>query len=191
MDILICDAKEKRERLLAEIKTLEKEIRDTNLRETIEKNYDILKNVLQQHQEYIKDKKMRKLRRDAKDYDTCRVFTFARKFDNTNTDNRGNRISLPAAHTVSNITTSDTDLSSCSSNTSEEASSSLQEQRSTTHNKSSFLLEMERFRRGQKYNRLAQATHIKEPEGAREKGAEPVNNKIGMTTRSVTRNTKN
>ncbi|KAJ1151760.1 hypothetical protein NDU88_004540 [Pleurodeles waltl] len=121
MDILIRDAKEKRERVLAEIDTLEKEIRDTNLMETIEKNYNILKNVLQQHQEYIKEKKMCKLRRNANDYDT----------------------------------------------------------------------EMERFRRGQKYNRSAQVTHTKELEGVREKGAESVNSKIGMTTRSVTRNTKN
>ncbi|KAJ1176045.1 hypothetical protein NDU88_001329 [Pleurodeles waltl] len=62
------DAREKRERLLLDIETLEKEIQDTNLKEAIDKNYDILKNVLQQHQEYIKEKKMRKLRRDANDY---------------------------------------------------------------------------------------------------------------------------
>ncbi|KAJ1110886.1 hypothetical protein NDU88_008232 [Pleurodeles waltl] len=128
MDILIRDAKEKRERLLAEIDTLEKEIQDTNLKETIEKNDNILKNVLQQHQEYIKEKKTRKLRRDANDYDTGRIFTFARKFDNSNTDISTNRISL-AAHSVPNIATSDTDLSSCSSITSGEAGSSLEEQR--------------------------------------------------------------
>ncbi|KAJ1113728.1 hypothetical protein NDU88_001970 [Pleurodeles waltl] len=68
MDILIRDAREKRERLLLDIETLEKEIQDTNLKEAIDKNYDILKNVLQQHQEYIKENKMRKLRRDANDY---------------------------------------------------------------------------------------------------------------------------
>ncbi|KAJ1192916.1 hypothetical protein NDU88_002222 [Pleurodeles waltl] len=170
MDILIRDAREKRERLLLDIETLEKEIQDTNLKKAIGRNYDILKNVLQQHQEYIKEKKMRKLRRDANDYAAERVFTFAHKFDNINSDNRVERAPTLAVHTISSITTSDTDLSSCSSVTSEEAISSMQEQRNISHNKSTFLLEMERFRKGTKYNRLAQATHTREPEGGRDKG---------------------
>ncbi|KAJ1110568.1 hypothetical protein NDU88_007918 [Pleurodeles waltl] len=191
MDILIRDAKEKREQLLLDIETLEKEIQDTNLKEAIGKNYDILQNVLQQHQEYIKEKKMRKLRREANDYATGRVFTFARKFDSMNSDNRVERALVSAAQTVSSIATRDTDLSSCSSITSEEATSSMQEQRNITHNKSTFLLEMERFRQGQKYKRQAQATHLREPEGGREKGVESANNKTGVTTRSAMRNMKN
>ncbi|KAJ1143015.1 hypothetical protein NDU88_009327 [Pleurodeles waltl] len=190
MDILIRDAKEKRGRLLLDIEILEKEIQDTNLKEAIERNYDILKNLLQQHQEYIKEKKMRKLRRDANDYAAGRVFTFAHKFDNFNSDKRIERAPTPAMHTITNTTTSDTDLSSCSSVTSEEASSSMQVQRNISQNKSTFLLEMERFRKGQKYNRVAQVTHTREPEGGRDKGADSANNKTGMTTRSAIRNTK-
>ncbi|KAJ1165293.1 hypothetical protein NDU88_005721 [Pleurodeles waltl] len=185
------DAREKRERLLLEIEALEKEIQDTNLKETIEKNYNILKDVLQKHQEYIKEKKMRKLRRDANDYVTGRVFTYAHKFDNINTERQDNKAPLPSVSTLSNITASDTDLSSCSSVTSEEAGSSLQEYRTTINTKSTFLLEMERFRRGQKYNRMAQATHLKEPEGGSEKVSEPAANKTEVTTRSVACNMKN
>ncbi|KAJ1129800.1 hypothetical protein NDU88_008165 [Pleurodeles waltl] len=191
MDILIRDAREKREQLLLDIETLEKEIQDTNLKEAIDKNYDILKNVLQQHQEYIKEEKMRKLRQDANDYAAGRVFTFPHKFDNINSDNRVERAPALAAQTISSITTSDTDLSSCSSITSEEATSSMQEQRNISHNKSTFLLEMERFRKGQKYNRLAQATHTREPEGGRDKGVDSANNKTGVTARSAMRNMKN
>ncbi|KAJ1117876.1 hypothetical protein NDU88_006072 [Pleurodeles waltl] len=190
-DILIRDAKEKRDRLLVDIETLEEEIRDTNLKEGINKNYDILNNVLQQHQNYIKDKKMRKLRHDANDYATGRVFTFAHKFDKIINDNRPNRTSLPPVKTVSSITSSDTELSSCSSITSEEASSSRQEQGFLSHSKSTFLLEMERFRRGQRHNRNTQATHTREPEGVRETRAELTNNKTGVTTRSTTRSMKN
>ncbi|KAJ1177892.1 hypothetical protein NDU88_003144 [Pleurodeles waltl] len=191
MDILIRDAREKRTRLLVDIETLEKEIQDTNLKDAIDKNYDILKNILQQHQEYIKEKKMRKLRRDANDYAAGRVFTFAHKYDNINHDNSAENTSVSAAQTASSITTSDTDLSSCSSIASDEATGSMQQQMNITHSKSTFLLEMERFRRGQKHNRLTQATHVREPEGGREKGAELTNNRIGMTTRSAVRNMKN
>ncbi|KAJ1104458.1 hypothetical protein NDU88_001871 [Pleurodeles waltl] len=191
MDILIRDAREKRDRLLVEIELLEKEIQDTNLKEGITKNYDILNKVLQQHQIYIKDKKMRKLRRDANDYATGRVFTFAHKFDNFNNDNRTNTASLPPAQPVSSITSSDTELSRCSSITSDEASCSRHDQDSLSHIKSTFLLEMERFRRGQRHNRNTQATYPREPEGEREKRAEQINNKTGVTTRSVTRNLKN
>ncbi|KAJ1120654.1 hypothetical protein NDU88_008816 [Pleurodeles waltl] len=191
MVILIRDAKDKRERLLTDIEVLEKEIQDTNLKEAIGKNYNILKDILQKHQEYIKEKKMRKLRHDANDYVKGRVFTYAHKFDNMNTERQDNRAPLPAVPSVSYVTTSDTDLSSCSSFKSEEASSLPHEQRAITNNKSTFLLEMERFCRGQKYNRMAQTTYTREPEGEREKVSEPVTNKTGVTTRSFARNMKN
>ncbi|KAJ1104301.1 hypothetical protein NDU88_001713 [Pleurodeles waltl] len=77
MDILIRDADEKRDRLLKEISELEKEIQGTNLSEAITKNYGILKGVLQGHQEYVREKKMRKLKRDAIDYSTGRVLTYS------------------------------------------------------------------------------------------------------------------
>ncbi|KAJ1207430.1 hypothetical protein NDU88_002821 [Pleurodeles waltl] len=133
MDILIRDAREKRTRLLIDIETLEKEKQDTNLKDAIDKNYDIIKNILQQHQEYIKEKKMRKLRRDANDYAAGRVFTFAHKYDNINHDNRAEKTSVSAAQTTSSITTSDTDLSSCSSVASDEASGSIQDRMNITH----------------------------------------------------------
>ncbi|KAJ1156403.1 hypothetical protein NDU88_009122 [Pleurodeles waltl] len=79
VDILIRDAREKRERLLVDIEVLEKEIQDTNLKKAIDKYYNILRDVLQKHQTYIKEKKMSKLRRDANDYVTGRVFTYAHK----------------------------------------------------------------------------------------------------------------
>ncbi|KAJ1128398.1 hypothetical protein NDU88_006777 [Pleurodeles waltl] len=190
MDILIRDAREKRERLLSDIEVLEKEIQDTNLKEVIEKNYNILKDVLQKHQEYIKEKKMCKLRRNANDYVTGRVFKYAHKFDNMNMVRQDNRAPLPTGSTQSNLTASDTDMSSCLSITSDEANSSLREHKTITNTKYTFLLEMERFRRGQKHNKMAQATFLREPEGGREKVSEPAANKTGVTTRSGGRNMK-
>ncbi|KAJ1170549.1 hypothetical protein NDU88_002424 [Pleurodeles waltl] len=86
MDILIRDAKNKREKLLQDIAQLEKEINDIDSPDTKTRNFNILKGVLQKHQLYIKDKKVRKLRRDDNDYKKGRVFTFARKFDNSKLD---------------------------------------------------------------------------------------------------------
>ncbi|KAJ1105813.1 hypothetical protein NDU88_003217 [Pleurodeles waltl] len=190
MDILIRDAKDKRECLLTDIKTLEKEIQDTNLPEAIDKNYHILNNVLQKHQEYIKEKKLHKLRRDGNDYAKGRVFTYARKFDNLNSDRQDNRATAIGPAGMPNATTSDTDLSSCSSFTSEDTNSLPPQQVTTSSNKSTFLLEMERFRRGQKHNKMPPTTHTREPEGARERVPEPVTNTTRVTTRSVARNLK-
>ncbi|KAJ1207463.1 hypothetical protein NDU88_002854 [Pleurodeles waltl] len=89
MDILIRDADEKREKLLVEISELEKEIHVPNLSEAITKNCGILREVLQGHQEYVREKKMCKLKKDATDYATGRVFTYSPKFDNINLERRG------------------------------------------------------------------------------------------------------
>ncbi|KAJ1211042.1 hypothetical protein NDU88_006404 [Pleurodeles waltl] len=91
MNILIGDAMEKRDKLLLDISILEKEIQDTNLSEAIEKNYGILKEGLRKHQEYVKDSKMRKLKRDANDYTTGKVFTYSCKFDNINVERQSDR----------------------------------------------------------------------------------------------------
>ncbi|KAJ1177265.1 hypothetical protein NDU88_002526 [Pleurodeles waltl] len=191
MDILIRDAKKKREKLLLEINILEKEIQETNLSEAIEKNYAILKEVLRKHQDYVKDKKMCKLKRDANDYASGRVFTYSRKFDNINTERQGDKIAGQNPTTPLNTTTSDTDLSSSSSIVSEEASSSAQEQSTTTSGKSSFLLELERFCRGQKQTRIGQDTYRREPEEAKERMQQVETGKAGVTTRSASRNMKN
>ncbi|KAJ1091750.1 hypothetical protein NDU88_004867 [Pleurodeles waltl] len=190
MDILIRDAKDKRERLLTDIKNLEKEIQDTNLTEAIDKNYNILSSVLQKHQEYIKEKKLHKLRRDANDYAKGRVFTYARKFDNLNSDRSVNRATTAFEAGISNVTASDTDLSSCSSLTSDDTNSVPPQQATTSSNKSTFLLEMERFRRGQKLNKMPSTTHTREPEGAGERVPEPVTNTTRVITRSTARNLK-
>ncbi|KAJ1175289.1 hypothetical protein NDU88_000577 [Pleurodeles waltl] len=86
MDILIRDAKDKRDKLMQEITLLEKEIDDIDCTDNKAKNYNILKDVLHKHQLYIKDKKLRKLKRDDNDYKNGRVFTFARKYDILRTD---------------------------------------------------------------------------------------------------------
>ncbi|KAJ1121828.1 hypothetical protein NDU88_000347 [Pleurodeles waltl] len=190
MDILITDAKDKRERLLTDIKTLEKEIQDTNLPEVIDKNYNILSGVLQKHQEYIKEKKLHKLRRDANDYAKGRVFTYDRKFDNLNSDRPDNRATAVVSAGMPNVTTSDTDLSSCSSFTSDDTNSLPPQQATTSSYKSTFLLEMERFSRGQKHNNMPPNIHIREPEGARERVPETATNTTRVTTRSVARNLK-
>lgn len=52
-----------------------------NLVEATEKNVVILKEKLRKHQEDIKMRKARKLKRDGRDYLAGRVFTFASKFD--------------------------------------------------------------------------------------------------------------
>ncbi|KAJ1112947.1 hypothetical protein NDU88_001207 [Pleurodeles waltl] len=190
MDILIRDAKDKRERLLIDIKNLEKEIQDTNLTEAIDKNYNILNGVLQKHQEYIKEKKLHKLRRDANDYAKGRVFTFARKFDNLNSDRSDNRAITASLAGTSNVTASDTDLSSCSSLASDDTNSVPPQQATTSSNKSTFLLEMERFRRGQKFNKMPPTTHTRELEGVGERVPEPVTNTTRVITRSTARNLK-
>ncbi|KAJ1115636.1 hypothetical protein NDU88_003858 [Pleurodeles waltl] len=190
MDILIRDAKDKRERLLIDIKNLEKEIQDTNLIEAIDKNYNILSSVLQKHQEYIKEKKLHKLRRDANDYSKGRVFTYARKFDNLNSERSDNRTTTTSSAGFSNVTASDTDLSSCSSLASDDSNSVPPQQATTSSNKSTFLLEMERFRRGQKINKMPSTTHTREPEGAKERVPEPATNTTRVTTRSSARNLK-
>ncbi|KAJ1144745.1 hypothetical protein NDU88_011042 [Pleurodeles waltl] len=54
MDILIRDAKDKRDKPMQEITLLEKEIDDIDCTDNKVKNYNILKDVLHKHQLYIK-----------------------------------------------------------------------------------------------------------------------------------------
>ncbi|KAJ1140134.1 hypothetical protein NDU88_006494 [Pleurodeles waltl] len=153
MDILIRDARMKTDKLLADIVTLEKEIGDINLPEAKVKNYEILKDVIRKHHDYIKDKKTWKLRRDDNDYKNGRVFTFARKFDNIKTDKSEGVTHINTTNTVSVASTSDTERSSASSMTDRDWGTTSQKTSVPMGHKSSFLLELERFRKGQKLNR--------------------------------------
>ncbi|KAJ1201834.1 hypothetical protein NDU88_005640 [Pleurodeles waltl] len=143
MDILIRDARMKRDRLLADVVTLEKEIGDINLPEAKVKNYEILKDVIRKHQDYIKDKKTRKLRRDDNDYKNGRVFTFARTFDNIKTDKSEGVTHIHTTDTVSVASTSVTERSSASSMTDSDWGTTSQKTSVPMGHKSSFLLELE------------------------------------------------
>lgn len=74
IQILIEIAERKVASLQIKISELEKEIQDLNLKEATEKNYEILKGVLTRHQNEIKDRKRRQLKRDEADYKEGRVY---------------------------------------------------------------------------------------------------------------------
>ncbi|KAJ1205978.1 hypothetical protein NDU88_001396 [Pleurodeles waltl] len=186
MDILIRDAKAKREKLLQDIALLEKEINDIDSPDTIIKNYNILKEVLQKHQLYIKDKKVRKLRRDENDYRNGRVFTFARKYDTLKADSVRDTPSTKAKLPSPGLTTSDTDASSISSGTSEDTRDHTPLP-SSTH-RPPFLLELERFRKGQKQLQKRAVTNTSPPEGGNT-STNTYRRQEGVATRSTTRNT--
>ncbi|KAJ1096649.1 hypothetical protein NDU88_001784 [Pleurodeles waltl] len=185
MDILIRDAKAKRDKLLQDIAVVEKDINDIDSPDTKTKNFNNLKEVLHKHQLYIKDKKLRKLRRDDNDYKNGRVFTFARKYDSTKLDSNRESPMTKKNLSPSNLTTSDTDISSISSGTSEDTRDQTPLP-SSTH-RSPFLLELERFRRGQKQPQR------REEETTRASGGGSTNTNTnrrpeGVATRSTARN---
>ncbi|KAJ1104334.1 hypothetical protein NDU88_001746 [Pleurodeles waltl] len=184
MDLLIRDAKAKSDKLLQDIAALEKEINDIDSPDIKTKNYSIRKEVLQKHQVYIKDKKVRKLRRDENDYKNGRVFTFERKYDNLKVDSIRDTPSTKANLSSSNLTTSDTDISSISSGTSKDIRDHTLLP-SSTH-RSPFLLELERFRKGQKQLQRREVTNTSPADG----GSTNTNRRPeGVATRSTTRNT--
>ncbi|KAJ1170548.1 hypothetical protein NDU88_002423 [Pleurodeles waltl] len=184
MDILIRDAKNKREKLLQDIAQLEKEINDIDSPDTKTRNFNILKDVLQKHQLYIKDKKVRKLRRDDNDYKKGRVFTFARKFDNSKLDIDRESPITDKNPPLSNLTTSDTDISSISSGTSEDTREKIS--LPSTSYRSPFLLELERFRRGQKQLQRREEATTRPLDGG-STSANPNRRQEGVATRSTTR----
>ncbi|KAJ1091749.1 hypothetical protein NDU88_004866 [Pleurodeles waltl] len=94
INILIKHADRKRSKLLLDIASLEEEIKGLNLTEATDKNYAIMKEILNGYQLYVKDKKMRKLIRDENDYSKGRIYTFARKFDLVNRDTHNTQTSL-------------------------------------------------------------------------------------------------
>ncbi|KAJ1080704.1 hypothetical protein NDU88_000898 [Pleurodeles waltl] len=86
INILIKHADRKRNKLLLDIASLEEEIKSLNLTEATDKNYTIMREILNGYQLYVKDKKMRKLIRDENDYSSGSIYTFARRFDQVNKD---------------------------------------------------------------------------------------------------------
>ncbi|KAJ1092201.1 hypothetical protein NDU88_005313 [Pleurodeles waltl] len=93
INILIKHEDRKRSKLLLDIASLEEEIKSLNLVEATDKNYTIMKEILNEYQLYVKDKKMRKLIRDENDYSNGRIYTFARKFDQINRDTHNTQTS--------------------------------------------------------------------------------------------------
>ncbi|KAJ1140078.1 hypothetical protein NDU88_006439 [Pleurodeles waltl] len=51
-------------------------------KDLIKKNYEIMERIVEDYQIYLRDKKLRKVKRDDLDYKLGRIYTFARKFDN-------------------------------------------------------------------------------------------------------------
>ncbi|KAJ1164446.1 hypothetical protein NDU88_004884 [Pleurodeles waltl] len=118
INILIKHADRKRNKLLLDIASLEEEIKSLNLTEATDKNYTIMRDILNGYQLYVKDKKMRKLIRDENDYSSGRIYTFARKFDQINRDtNKPNSNATPTSaisdslSDISNLSSDGTDTS--------------------------------------------------------------------------------
>ncbi|KAJ1083205.1 hypothetical protein NDU88_003365 [Pleurodeles waltl] len=188
MDILIRDAINKRDTFLKDIHSLEKAIQETNLTQAIEKNYVILRDALQKHQQYIKDKKLQKLRRDANDYKSGRVFTYARKYDNIKVDKQEGTKWILHDEVASIASTSDSEVSSISSRTSNYLNSSNRPPSNIAINKSPFLVELARYRKGQKPSRPERQVYTREPEEGGEKTKPIEKNREGVNARAASRN---
>ncbi|KAJ1149400.1 hypothetical protein NDU88_002210, partial [Pleurodeles waltl] len=188
MDILVRDAIIKRNKLLKDIYMLEKAIQETNLTEVIEKNYMILRDVLQKHQQYIKERKLRKLRKDANNYRSGNVFTYIRKYDNIKIDKQADTNQIPHDELASIASTRDSELSSISSRTSDDLNSSNRQLSNVVTNKSPFLVELERCPKGQKPSHPDQQVHIRESEEGRGKTKTIEKDEEGVTTRAASRN---
>ncbi|KAJ1121994.1 hypothetical protein NDU88_000500 [Pleurodeles waltl] len=103
----------------------------------------------------LRDKKLRKIKRDEIDYTEGRIYTFARKYDNLKT---------PVASKRTRIETSVTDTASLSSVGSFESTtySAASTSAPPVRNPSPFLVEMERLRLGRKFVRKER---VERPEG--------------------------
>lgn len=84
MNILIKNTERKVDKLKKQIVELEKEISEMKLPELTEQNYNILKDVISKHQTQIKERKLSKIRRDESDYNSGRIFTFSKNFNEVN-----------------------------------------------------------------------------------------------------------
>ncbi|KAJ1170103.1 hypothetical protein NDU88_001984 [Pleurodeles waltl] len=106
MRILIKHTEKKVAKLQDDIDKMEKEIENVPQKDLIKKNYEILDKIMEDYQIYLRDKKLRKVKRDDLDYKEGRVYNFARKYDNVRIPDIGKRTCEG---------TSDTDLTSGSS----------------------------------------------------------------------------
>ncbi|KAJ1121813.1 hypothetical protein NDU88_000332 [Pleurodeles waltl] len=70
MRILINHADQKVGKLQAEIEKMEREVEIMTLKDVIKKNYEILDKVMEEHQVYLRDKKLQKIKRDDMDQRT-------------------------------------------------------------------------------------------------------------------------
>lgn len=139
MQILIRHAREKGAKLALEIEALEKEIEQGDNKDAIEKNFEILKRVRETHQLYLKDKKLRKIKRDDKDYNEGRIYTFAKRLDSLLSNESKKRVREASEETR---TASSTSLSSVGSSTTD----SIPENIPLDEGLSTFQREMARLR---------------------------------------------
>ncbi|KAJ1161708.1 hypothetical protein NDU88_002189 [Pleurodeles waltl] len=144
MRILIRHTDKKVAKLQSDIETLEREINDITQKDLVNKNYEILEKIIDDYQMYLRDKKLRKVKRDNLDYKLGRIYTFDRKYDNVKTTE-------PLTSRGRNI--GDTDISSGSSTSSIDSRTSTVAQSTHDTSKSNFLVEMERLRQGTKTTR--------------------------------------
>ncbi|KAJ1163039.1 hypothetical protein NDU88_003502 [Pleurodeles waltl] len=149
INILIKHANRKRNKLLLEIASLEEEIKNLNLTEATDKNYAIMKDILNGYQLYVKDKKMRKLIRDENDYSSGRIYTFARKFDQVNreTTTVQTRFTTPT-ESISGSLSDVSNLSSDSTSLSLDRPSDNTTHANAYHQPNAFLEELGRYRKG-------------------------------------------
>ncbi|KAJ1163735.1 hypothetical protein NDU88_004188 [Pleurodeles waltl] len=173
MRILIQHTDKKVTSLQGDIQALEREIDDVTQKDLVKKNYEILDKIIEDYQMYLRDKKLRKVKRDDLDYKLGRIYIFARKYDN---------VKLPESSTTRARDTDDTDMSSggsissIDSCTSKESGSSIQISHDTS--KSNFLVEMERLRQGTKIIRKDIILEAVGNDGNKDIG------KLGVRTRS-------
>ncbi|KAJ1099086.1 hypothetical protein NDU88_004190 [Pleurodeles waltl] len=188
INILIKHADRKRNKLLLDIASLEEEIKNLNLTEATDKNYTIMRDILNGYQLYVKDKKMRKLIRDENDYSSGRIYTFARKFDQINKDtNKPNSNAIPA----SAISDSLSDISNLSSDGTDTPLNRPTDNTALTNaslQANSFLEELGRYRRGIRQGFNRPGTNRNPPGG--EGSNTTSNTRGGVTTRSTLRNQK-
>ncbi|KAJ1116874.1 hypothetical protein NDU88_005079 [Pleurodeles waltl] len=92
MRILIKYSEKRTTKLQAEVDKIEKDIELLNLKDVTKKNYEIMDKILEDYQLYLRDKKLRKIKRDGIDYKEGRIYTFARKYDTLRSSSTNKRI---------------------------------------------------------------------------------------------------
>ncbi|KAJ1109553.1 hypothetical protein NDU88_006913 [Pleurodeles waltl] len=105
---LIDISQEQYERHKLEVDQLTQRINEANWGDISTKNYTILNNVIDNYEADIIQRKNRKFRRDLRDYQQGRVYTFSKKYDHVQDSNPPSDItSCPDTIPSSEIETSD------------------------------------------------------------------------------------